>query len=201
MEPVSYEIETEVPNVYMDKLMEFIQKKYLLPQKERFRGIAKRKDEAGISLSYTVTGAQESPLLQVEVKGARPIAVKITPLDEKVTETMIEEAKQDIVIAMEIFEQNARKSTLYFAWREGEKIVPETRKQGREISSTPIPGNPGSLLYPLQRLGHRVVPRRFRILSSLHRRSAAHPGCCPVHLCLLLNLVHRPNRRLDYHAG
>lgn len=132
MEPVSYEIETEVPNAYMDKLMEFIQKKYLLPQKERFRGIAKRKDDTGSSLSYTVTGAQESPLLQVEVKGARPIAVKITPLDEKVTETMIEEAKQDIVIAMEIFEQNARKSTLYFAWREGEKIVPENVSRGEK---------------------------------------------------------------------
>jgi heat shock protein HtpX len=130
MEPVSYEIETEVPDTYMDKLMEFIQKKYLLPQKERFRGIAKRKDETGSSVSYTVTEAQGSPILQVEVKGAQPIEVKITPLDEKVTEAKVEEAKQDIVIALQIFEENARKSTLYFAWREGEKIVPETIGRG-----------------------------------------------------------------------
>ena len=89
MEPVSYEIETEVPNSYMDKLMEFIQKKYLLPQKERFRGIAKRKDAAGSALSYTVTDAQGNPSLQVDVKGSQPIEVRITPLDEKVTDIMV----------------------------------------------------------------------------------------------------------------
>jgi heat shock protein HtpX len=132
MEPVSYEIETEVPNAYMEKLLEFIQKKYLLPQKERFRGIAKKTDATGTALSYTVTTAQGNSLFQVEVKGAQPITVKITPLDEKATEAMAEEAKQDIVIAMEIFEQNARKSTLYFAWREGEKIVPETIRKGEK---------------------------------------------------------------------
>jgi heat shock protein HtpX len=132
MEPISYEIETEVPNSYMEKLMEFIQKKYLLPQKDRFRGIAKKTDAAGNFLSYTVTNPQGAPQLQVDVKGAQPILVKITPLDEKATEAMAEEAKQDIVIAMEIFEQNARKSTLYFAWREGEKIVPEVVSKGEK---------------------------------------------------------------------
>ena len=132
MEPISYEIETEVPDTYMEKLMEFIQKKYLLPQKDRFRGIAKRTDATGNSLSYTVTDAQGNSILQVEVKGTQPIKVNITPLDEKVTETTVEEAKQDIVIAMEIFEQNARKSTLYFAWREGEKIVPEVVSKGEK---------------------------------------------------------------------
>ncbi len=132
MEPISYEIETEVPEVYMEKLMEFFQKKYLLPQKDRFRGIAKRTDPTGSSLSYTVTNAQGNPLLQVDVKGGHPIIVKITPLDDKATEEMAEEAKQDVVIAMEIFEQNARKSTLYFAWREGEKIVPEAIGKGEK---------------------------------------------------------------------
>ena len=132
MEPVSYEIETEIPKAYMDKFMEFVQKKYLLPQKERFRGIAKKKDETNSSLSYTVTDAQGNPILQVNVTGSIPIEVKVTPLDDKVNETAIEEAKQDVVIAMEIFEQSARKSTLYFAWREGEKIVPETIQRGEK---------------------------------------------------------------------
>jgi heat shock protein HtpX len=132
MEPVSYEIKTEIPRSYMDKFIEFVQKKYLLPQKERFRGIAKKRDETGSSLSYTVTDAQGNSLLHVDVRGSIPIKAKVTPLDEKVTETTIEEAKQDVVIAIEIFEQSARKSTLYFAWREGEKIVPETIERGEK---------------------------------------------------------------------
>jgi heat shock protein HtpX len=132
VEPVSYEIETEIPKSFMDKLLDFINKKYLLPQKERFRGIAKKKTETASSLSYSVIDAQGNPVLQVDVKGVQPLQVKITPLDEKVTDTMIEEAKQDIVIALQIFEENARKSTLYFAWREGEKIVPEVVGKGEK---------------------------------------------------------------------
>lgn len=132
MEPVSYEIDTEAPKSYMEKLLEFIHQKYLIPQKERFRGIVKKKSDTGSSLSYSVLDAQGNEILRVEVKGSQPIQVKITPLDEKVTETMIEEAKQDIVIATQIFEENARKSTFYFAWREGEKIVPEAVSRGEK---------------------------------------------------------------------
>lgn len=132
MEPVSYEIDTEVPKSYMEKLLEFIHQKYLIPQKERFRGIAKKKSDTGSSLSYSVLDTQGNAILQVEVKGSQPIEVKVTPLDEKVTETTVEEAKQDIVIATQIFEENARKSTFYFAWREGEKIVPEAVSRGEK---------------------------------------------------------------------
>jgi hypothetical protein len=52
----------------------------------------------------------------------------LTPIAESVPTEMVEEAKQDVVIAVQIFEENARKTTLYFAWREGEEIVPETVK-------------------------------------------------------------------------
>jgi len=132
MEPVSYEIDTEVPKSYLEKLLDFIHQKYLLPQKERFRGIARKKAETGSVLSYSVLDAQGNPILQVEVKASKPIEVKITPLGEKVGEAAIEEAKQDIVIAVQIFEENSRKSTLYFAWREGEEIVPEVVGKGEK---------------------------------------------------------------------
>src|SRR3990170_118772 len=132
MKAVSYEIDTEVPTSYMEKLLEFIHKKYLLPQKERFRGIARKKSETGSTLSYSVADTQGKTLVQVEVKSLKPIEVKVTPIDEQVTIDAIEEAKQDIVIAVQIFEENARKSTLYFAWREGEEIVPEAVGKGEK---------------------------------------------------------------------
>ena len=135
MEPVSYEIDTEIPVSYMEKLLEFIHKKYLLPQKERFRGIARKKSEKGIVLLYSVVDAQAKTLVQVEVKGVKPIEVKVTPIDEQATDTAIEEAKQGIVIAVQIFEENSRKSTLYFAWREGEVIVPEAVGKGEKSFS------------------------------------------------------------------
>jgi heat shock protein HtpX len=132
MKAVSYEIDTEVPTSYLEKLLEFIHKKYLLPQKERFRGIARKKTEAASALSYSVSDPQGNPILQVEVEASKPIKVKVTPLDDQVTQVAVEEAKQDIVIAVQIFEENARNSTLYFAWREGEKIVPEVVGKGQK---------------------------------------------------------------------
>ena len=45
-----------------------------------------------------------------------------------VPDATIAEARQDVLIATELFEEKARKLTWYFAWREGEEIVPEKVK-------------------------------------------------------------------------
>src|SRR3972149_3026762 len=132
MEPAFYKIDTEIPPSYMEKLLDFIHKKYLSPQKERFTGISRKKTGTDNFLSYIVLDAQKNQQLQVELKGAKPLELKITPISEQVADTVIEEAKQDIVIALQIFEENARKSTLYFAWREGEEIVPEAINRGQK---------------------------------------------------------------------
>ena len=135
MAPVSYKIDTEIPASYTEKLLDFIHQKYLLPQKDRITSISRKKTETGSFLSYAVRDAQGKPSIQVEVKASKPIELTITPIGEPVSETAIEEAKQDVVIAMQIFEENARKSTLYFAWREGEEIVPEVVGKGEKSFS------------------------------------------------------------------
>jgi len=128
-EAVSYIIATEIPASYMEKLLDFIYKQYLLPQKQRFTNFY-RETTAGVTfLSYVVIDAQGKQLLKVEVKGTTPIEVKLISIAESVSATVMEEAKQDVVIAVQLFEEHARKATLYFAWREGEDIVPETLKK------------------------------------------------------------------------
>src|SRR3972149_600913 len=134
-ETVSYKIATEVPASYMEKLVDFIHKQYLLPQKQRFMNVSRETTESGTFLSYVVLDAQGKQLLQVEVKGTKPIELTLTPVAEPVSATVIEEAKQDVVIAVQIFEEKARKATLYFAWREGEDIVPEVvKKQEKSLN-------------------------------------------------------------------
>ncbi|HLE74433.1 MAG TPA: M56 family metallopeptidase [Candidatus Bathyarchaeia archaeon] len=133
--PVSYKITTEVPASYMEKLVDFIHKQYLLPQKQRFMNVSRETTESGTFLSYVVLGSQGKQLLQVEVKGTKPIELTLTPVNGPVSATVIEEAKQDVVIAVQIFEEKARKATLYFAWREGEDIVPEVvKKQEKSLN-------------------------------------------------------------------
>lgn len=132
MAPVSYKIDTEVPASYTEKILDFIHNKFLVPQKDRFTGVYRKKTETGSYLSYTVKDSEGKPSVEVEVKASKPIELTITPVGEQVPESAFEEAKQDIVIALQIFEENARKSTLYFAWREGEEIVPEALRKGEK---------------------------------------------------------------------
>jgi heat shock protein HtpX len=125
---VSYTIATEIPASYMKKLFAFMYTQYLLPQKQRFTNFYRETTDGVPFLSYVVRGPQGKQL-KVEVKGTVPINVKVIPVDVAVPAAAMEEAKQDVVIAVQIFEENARKATLYFAWREGEDIVPEELKK------------------------------------------------------------------------
>jgi heat shock protein HtpX len=128
-EAVSYKIATELPASYMEKLFAFIYTQYMLPQKQRFTNFYREIADSVPFLSYVILDAQGMHLLKVEVKGTTLIEVKLIPIAESVSAADMEEAKQDVVIAVQIFEENARKATLYFAWREGADIVPETLKK------------------------------------------------------------------------
>ena len=98
---------------------------YLLPQKTRFTDIIRETNSQGDKLTYFVTDSQGKQIVQVEIRSGTPFELKINPLEPSVTQTTLEEAKQDVLIAMQTFAQNVRSATVYFAWREGEEIVPE----------------------------------------------------------------------------
>lgn len=123
---VFYKIATEIPASYIEKLFTFIHTQYLLPQKQRFANVHHATVDGIAVLSYVVLDAQEAPLINVELKGTIPLELTLTPVVAPISTLMLDEARQDIVIAVQIFEEHARKSTLYFAWSEGAKIVPET---------------------------------------------------------------------------
>jgi heat shock protein HtpX len=131
---VSYVIETEVPSNYLGNLLDFVYRKYVLSQEKRFANVARVIMDGDPSLTFTVLDSTGKQNLDVEIRGGKPIKVKIIPLDEMVPEERINEVKQDVIIAVELFEEEVRNSTLYFAWREGEEIVPE-KLHGKEKKS------------------------------------------------------------------
>lgn len=126
--PISYQISTEIPDTYMEKLFSFLYSQYLLPQKKRFANFYRKTIDGVPFLSYSILDNRGKEALKAQVRGTTPIEVKLEPIDDKLHDGALEEAKQDVVIAVQIFEEQARKSTLYFAWREGEEIVPEELK-------------------------------------------------------------------------
>jgi heat shock protein HtpX len=122
---VSYVLETEVPNNYIGNMLDFIYQKYLLAQKQRFINISRSTESGEPTLSYDVMDRQARRSLSVTVNGSNPLKIKINSLSEAVTAQDVEEARQDVAIGVDFFEEQVRQNTLYFAWREGEEIVPE----------------------------------------------------------------------------
>jgi heat shock protein HtpX len=125
VETFYYYIETDVPSTYMESLIDFIYTNYLAPQTQRFVNVSKKTINGDVFLNFTVRDSAGRHMLAAEIKGGKPIRLEVTRLDDAVPEEKINEVKQDIIIAVELFEEKVRRGTLFFAWREGEEILPE----------------------------------------------------------------------------
>jgi heat shock protein HtpX len=118
----SYTIVPEIPQSYTSKLYEFIYKFFLFPQKDRFTDIS----QGTFFISYSVLDFSGNRRLRVQASGGEPMNLTITPLVDAVSEDEISKSKEDMDIAVDMFEDQVRKNSLFFAWEEGESIVPET---------------------------------------------------------------------------
>jgi len=134
MTSFSYNISTEVPSSYVKTLLDFIYVQYLFPQAKKYSQFSQKQVEGVPVLSYVVLDNNLRSALEVEIKGNIPLELTLRPLIEGLSSKLIELTKQDVVIAIQVFEEKSRKRTLYFAWREGEKIIPETlRKEEKSL--------------------------------------------------------------------
>jgi heat shock protein HtpX len=132
----SYTIETEIPSEKTQDFIDFIDRKYVTPQRERLASISRKTIEGNASLAFTLLDSAGKQVLHVEIKGGRPINLNITKLDDAVSDEKVNEVKQDVIILVGFFEEQMRNSTLFLAWREGEDIVPEklTGKEKKPIN-------------------------------------------------------------------
>ena len=130
----SYSIIPEVPQSYIGNLYEFIYRNFLFPQESRFSDISRSTSPSAYSINYSVLDSSGNKQLRVRVSGVKPISVDIEPLADTISEDEILQAKEDVDIAVDIFETQVRKNSLFFAWREGESVVPET-VSGKENKS------------------------------------------------------------------
>ncbi len=123
-EAKSFVIDTDLPPIYFQNVLQFINQNYLLTHPEAFTDIQRKKVNDAYVLYFTAFDPKKDWAMDVEVQAGKPIQVKMFPKGV-VPEAVFEELKEDLLINVELFDENTSKSTLYFAWMEGEKIVPE----------------------------------------------------------------------------
>ena len=124
----SFVIDTEVTSDQLGNLVDYIYHQYVLPHPEGFTNVTKAIVDNKPFLAFTIVGSKGN--VNVEIIGNKPIQVKMASSETVPTE-FIDEIKQDLIIAVQFFEEKVRKTTLYFAWREREEVLPE-KVHGKE---------------------------------------------------------------------
>ncbi|MCD6592794.1 M48 family metalloprotease [Candidatus Bathyarchaeota archaeon] len=118
---LSFTIDTEItPDVYGD-LIRFLHYHYVLPQIDRLTNIF--SDNASF-ISFVLPDPMGDWWVKVEVVAGKPIVVRIITWGS-VPQRVIEKLREDIFIGVQIFEEQVRRSSFYFAWVEGEPVIPE----------------------------------------------------------------------------
>jgi heat shock protein HtpX len=128
---VSFSVETEITPAFFDELLRFVHTYYIVPLRKQVTDVHKTKVNGKSVLFFRLLKPDVGAYVDVEVTADKPIQMKMTPSNERITEEIMNELKEDLIIAVQWFEEYIRKSAIYFAWVEGEKIIPEKPPQRR----------------------------------------------------------------------
>ena len=139
-EEKSFTIETELTPDDYTGLLNFIRHNYLLPHPKVFTDVIKKKFDGTHSLRFTALGIEHGWRVKVEVTPGNPIQVKMIGEGEAASREL-DKLRLDLIAIVQLFEENIRRTTLYFAWVKGEKILPEkppsaSRRSSRSIFSS-----------------------------------------------------------------
>jgi heat shock protein HtpX len=129
-----YQVDTTIPSVYDSDLIRFIFRFYILPLRQHFVNIRDIQEQGNRGLEFTYLDPKSGGHVQIQVIIKKPIDVKVAPSPEIPIE-LLDEIRDDIIITVGHFEEQMRRTTLYFAWVEGQEVIPEKtrRRSGRTL--------------------------------------------------------------------
>ena len=130
----NFAVDTAVAPAHMKEILEFIYKYYLLSKPKDFSIINKINGSNSSKLSFYAVNQEHGWKLFVEITSGSPLDVKIKSYNGT-PEKFVSNIKEDLILAVQFFHESIRQSTLYFAWVEGEEIIPEEPPNaGKKIS-------------------------------------------------------------------
>jgi heat shock protein HtpX len=122
--PISFLIQTEVASSYLSDLLVFIYQECILPYYTYFTNVGKWTADGKEVLTFTLNDARGAWHINVEFSATNPIEVKLTPYGN-LPSKILSRLREDLIFAVQMFEEKTRKTTLYFAWVPEKKVIPE----------------------------------------------------------------------------
>ena len=119
-------IDTELAPAELPDLLNFIHQYYILSNPGLFRFGWKGTVDKQATLSFRALDPEGLWWVDVNVTATSPIQVEMRPSSEIVQQEAMDRLRDDLDVTVQLYEEKIRKTTLYFAWVKGEKIVPET---------------------------------------------------------------------------
>lgn len=139
---ISFEIRTEVTSAYFGDLLRFIYQNYLLRLYRNFTNIRRWSIDGRRVLAFTFFDHERRWYVDVEIEAGETITVRMKPSTPTVPKSLLDRLREDLIITVQFFEEKVRRTTLYFAFVESEKIMLERPPQRRKkILSQIFTGN------------------------------------------------------------
>jgi heat shock protein HtpX len=130
-----YSIDTELSIGTLKFLPEYLRRQYLLLHEEyrTFFDVQIMHKDGQQALSYKVAGPHPNQYSTILVQTTIPLSIIIELSDPKIPQSFIKHLIEDLFLIVQQFEEEVRKTTLYFAFMPGEKMIPEKEEKNRIV--------------------------------------------------------------------
>jgi len=140
-EPISFLIQTEIAPNCLGRLLDFIYWTYIIPSHSNFTNVRRWIIDGKEVLAFTIFEPKGLWHVDVEITASNPIEVKMTPTGATPSD-FLNRLRENLIIAVQIFEDKMRKTTLYFVWVPDQDNIPmKSSTQKRKIINQIFTGN------------------------------------------------------------
>lgn len=126
-----YSVDLEVAPVHRREILDFIYDNYLKVKRENFSAISIKDDGPVSKLSFLVSEPGKSWRISVDIAVSDFLELILTPENDAPLK-FTDDLREDILFLVQLFEDKVRHSTLFFAWIEGNEIIPEQPPTSRK---------------------------------------------------------------------
>ncbi|MEM2929748.1 MAG: M56 family metallopeptidase [Thermoproteota archaeon] len=127
-----FTIDAQITPSDYTSLVDFIYQNYVTPNLKNFTNVVRSVSETGCFLYFTAVDPDRKWYIDVQISIGKPIDVRMLLSSSEVPESAVRWLRSNLVTAVRFFEEQRRKTTVYFTWVEGEEIIPERVLEARK---------------------------------------------------------------------